>query len=113
MTMLGVWVCGDDGLGCIWVCGEGGAATADVGCAINCADFTMQYRRGVKPYWLHIAYHGRLDHTTWLDRVMGAIRVVLRTLLAGEDSAVHCKHGHHKEKICLRLGCFKQFQSKA
>ena len=79
-------------------------AAAQVGCAVNCADFTMEYRRGVKPYWLHIAYHGRLDHTTWQDRVMGAMRMVLRTLLAGEDAAVHCKHGHHKEKNMFAVG---------
>ena len=112
MTMLKLLALGA-GLGGIWVCSKDGAATAEVGCAINCADFAMQYQRGVKPYWLHIAYHGRLDHTTWQDRVMGAMRMVLRTLLAGEDAAVHCTHGHHKEKICLRCGCFKQFQSKA
>ena len=91
-------------LGCVWVCSEGGAATADVGCAINCADFTMQYRLGVKSYWLHIAYHGGLSHTSWQDRVMGAMRMVLRTLLSKADAAVHCRQGHHG-KICLRSGC--------
>ena len=92
------------GLGCIWVCSKDGAATANVGCAINCADFTMHYQHGVKPYWLHIAYHGRLGGTTWQDRVMGAMRLVLRTLLRGEDVAVHCKHGPHWKNICLRFG---------
>lgn len=92
------------GLGCIWVCSQEGAAMAEVGCAINCADFTMRYQPWVRPYWLHIAYHGRLEHSSWQDRVMGAMRRVLQTLLDGDDAAVHCKHGHHKEKSMFGVG---------
>ena len=86
------------GLGSVWVCSKAGMATADMGCAINCADFTMRYQPGVKPYWLHIAYHGRLDHTTWQDRVLGAMRLVLKTILGGEDAGVHCMHGPRRKK---------------
>ena len=94
MTKLKLLALGE-GLGSIWVHSQQVVATADVGCAINCADFTMRYQSGVKPYWLHIAYHGRLDRTSWLDRVMGAMRLVLQTLLEEKDVAVHCKHGPH------------------
>ena len=92
------------GLGSVWVYSKQEVATADVGCAINCADFTMGYEIGVKPYWLHISYHGRLDSTSWQDRVMGAMRLVLQTLLRGQDVAVHCKQGPHWKNICLRFG---------
>ena len=92
------------GLGDVWICSKKAAATADVGCAINCADFTMEYQIGVKPYWLHISFHGSLDRTSWQDRVMGAMRLVLQTLLRGEDVAVHCRHGPHWKNICLRFG---------
>ena len=108
MTMLKLVTLGI-GLTAIWICSKQGAASADVGCAINCADFTMKYQPGVKSYWLHIAYHGRLDGTTWQDRVMGAMRMVLQTLLRGEDVAVHCKHGPQMEKMCAsHCGCFSQ-----
>ena len=90
------------GLGDVWICSKEGAATADVGCAVNCADFAMQYRYGVKVFWLHIAYHGRLDGSSWQDRVLGALCMVLNTLLQGEDVAVHCVHGSHwKKYVCV------------
>ena len=89
------------GLGSVWLCCKSQAEQADVGCAINCADFVTQYRRGVQPYWLHIAYHGPLDFTSWQDRLMGAMRILLETLLRGEDVAVHCKHGSQIGKECL------------
>jgi len=101
MTMLRLLAFGV-GLGSLWVCSREGVASAEVGCAINCADWTMEYQRGVKPYWLHIAYHGRLDSTNWRDRVMGAMRLVLQTLLRGEDAAVHCAAGLRRERgVCL------------
>ena len=112
MTMLRLLALGA-GLGSIYVCSKEAAATADVGCAINCADFTMRYPRGVKPFWLHIAYHGRLDGTHWQDRVMGAMRMVLGTLLEGKDVVVHCAHGPHGKKVCSRSTCLSQLQSKA
>ena len=86
------------GLGDIWLCSRHRAEQADVGCAINCADFVTTYRPGVKPYWLHIAYHKPLNGTSWQDRVLGAMRMVLETLLRGEDVVVHCAHGSHIKK---------------
>ena len=97
------------GLGDVWICSKEGAATADVGCAINCADFTMEYLIGVKPYWLHVSFHGYLDRTSWQDRVMGAMRLVLQTLLRGEDVAVHCIHGPHWKTYVCGLGCLTHF----
>ena len=99
------------GLGSIWVCSWEAARTANVGCAINCADFTMTYQPGVVPFWLHIAYHGTLGRVTWQDRVLSAIRLVLRTLLRGEDAVVHCAHGPHMEKVVCESKCLRQFQS--
>ena len=96
MTMLRLLALA--GLGSVWVCSSGSAVTARVGCAINCADFTMRYQKKVRPFWLHIAYHGRLSDSTWQDRVLGAIRVVLQTLLRGEDVAVHSNRGTQREK---------------
>ena len=61
--------------------------------------FTMQYRDGVRPFWLHIAYHGLLGRTNWHGRVMGTMRVVLQTLLDGKDVAVHCMQGSLMEKV--------------
>ena len=87
------------GLGDVFICDRNRAAEADVGCAINCADFQMDYRPGVKPYWLHIAYHGWLDSTSWQDRILGAMRTVLQTLLRGQDVVVHCAHGPQIENI--------------
>ena len=95
MTMLKLLALGA-GLGSVWLCSRDGAATAEVRCAVNCADFPIQYKARVRSFWLHIAYRGRLDGTNWQDRVMGAMRIVLRTLLEGEDVAVHCKHGKHR-----------------
>ena len=87
------------GLGSIWVCDEYGAAnTAEVGCAINCMEEPIAYQTGVKPFWLHISYHGELGHTTWQRRVLGAMRLVLKTLVEGENVAVHCRHGTQMEK---------------
>ena len=101
MTFLKLLVLGA-GLGSVWVCSNEYVKMVDIGCAINCADFIMQYQPGVKPYWLHIAYHGRLASTwqtsTWQSRVMGAMRLVLKTILGGEDAAVHCAHGHQRKK---------------
>ena len=96
MVLLRILVLGF-GLGNVLLCSRDRAAQADVGCAINCADFVMTYRPGVKPYWLHIAYHGPLNGTNWQDRVLGAIRMVLETLLRGEDVVVHCAHGSQIE----------------
>ena len=110
MTLLRLLALGA-GLGSVWVCSKEGAATADVGCAINCADFTMKYQEGVQPYWLHIAYHGKLGKVTWQDRVLGAMRLVLRTLLRGADVVVHCAHGPQIEKVVCESKCLSQFQS--
>ena len=71
------------GVGSIWVCGWEGAQTVSAGCAINCADWIMDYHGRMEPFWLHIAYHGTLDcgrgKITWQDRVLGAMRLVVRT----------------------------------
>ena len=99
MAMLRLLALGA-GLGSVWLCNKQGAATAQVGCAVNCADFTMRYQDGVQPFWLHIAYHGRLDRTSWHDRMVGSLRMVLRTLLDGKDVAVHCLHGAHGKMAC-------------
>ena len=100
------------GLGSIWVCSwEAAQAATNVGCAINCADFTMKYQEGVQPYWLHIAYHGKLGKVTWQDRVLGAMRLVLRTLLRGADVVVHCAQGPQMEKVVCESKCLNQFQS--
>ena len=111
MTMLKLLPLGA-GLGSIWICSRQGAATAHVGCAINCANFCMQYMRGVKPFWLHIAYHGCLDGYTWHTRVMAAMRMALATLLRGEDVAVHCVHGTLIGNIVCGVGCL-HFYSNA
>ena len=81
------------GLGSIWVTGKDDAAAAQVGCAVNCADFTMSYQHGVKPFGLHIAYHGKLGSSRWHTRVMVAMRRVLQTLLDGHTVVVHCMRG--------------------
>ena len=108
MAMLKLLALGA-GLGSLWVCDRDGAATAQVGCAVNCADFTMQYQDGVKPFWLHIAYHGQLDRSSWLDRVMGAMRLVLRTLLEGKDVAVHCLHGPQGKWYVYSFRCIVSY----
>ena len=90
-----IWEDGGHGLGSIWFCDEHAAKTVDwPGCVINCAHYTMKYRKGPRPYWLHISFHGQLDKTKWIDRVLGALRLVMETLLRGEDSLVHCRQGH-------------------
>ena len=113
------------GLGSIWVCSWQAAKTANAGCAINCADWTMTYQQGVQPFWLHIAYHGMLGEqghrsqghlvtgheVTWQRRVLGAMRLVLRTLLRGEDVVVHCAHGPQMEKVVCESKCLSQSQS--
>ena len=103
------------GLGSIWVCSKGAAETANVGCAINCADFITTYQQGVRPFWLHIAFHGKLGEqghkVTWQDRVLGAMRLVLRTLLRGEDVVVHCAAGPQMEKVVCESKCLSQIQS--
>ena len=38
------------GVGSVWVCNWQAAKTVNVGCAINCADFTMKYQQGVEPF---------------------------------------------------------------
>ena len=96
MVLLRILVLGF-GLGNVLLCSKQRAAEAHAGCAINCADFVMTYRPGVKPYWLHISFHGPLNGTNWLDRVLGAIRMVLGALLRGEDVVVHCAHGSQIE----------------
>ena len=96
MVLLRILVLGF-GLGNVLLCSKERAAQAHAGCAINCADFVMTYQPGVKRYWLHIAYHGPLSGTSWQDRVLGAIHMVLETLLRGEDVVVHCAHGSQIE----------------
>ena len=98
MTMLKLLALGA-GLGHIWVCSYEGAANTSFGCAINCADYVMEYPRGLQSYWLHVAYHGCCRGFTWRDRVMGAMRMALKTLLEGKDVAVHCVHGPLGKKI--------------
>ena len=90
-----IWEDGGHGLGSIWFCDEHAAKTVDwPGCVINCTHYTVKYRKGPRPYWLHISFHGQLDKTRWIDRVLGALRLVMETLLRGEDSLVHCRQGH-------------------
>ena len=103
-----IWNGADHGLGSIWICDKRTAKTADwPGCSINCANKPVRYPRGVRPYWLHIAFHGLLDNTTWQDRVLGALRLVMETLLGGQDVLVHCAQGHQIGKECVRgFGCF-------
>ena len=100
------------GVGSVWVCSWQAAQTANVGCAINCANFTAEYQRGVEPFWLHIAYHGKVDcgrgEISWQDRVLGAMRVVLRTLLRGEDVVVHGGDGPQMAKVVCESKCFSQ-----
>ena len=86
------------GFGSIWVTDMDGVAAAQVGCAVNCADFTMEYQDGVKVFWLHIAYHGQLGRTNWHGRIMAAMSMVLQTLLEGRDVVVHCVQGPHGTK---------------
>ena len=104
------------GVGSIWVCSWQAAQTANVGCAINCAGFTMTYQRGVEAFWLHIAYHGTLDcgrgKICWQDRVLGAIRLVLRTLLRGEDVVVHGAHGPQMAKVVCESNASLSFNLK-
>ena len=73
----------------------------------------MKYQRGVEPFWLHIAYHGKVDcgrgEISWQDRVLGAMRVVLRTLLRGEDVVVHCRAGPQMAKVVCESKCLSQF----
>ena len=76
-----------------YVASKDGAATTHVGLAVNCADFQMTYQPGVMPYWLHISYHGAIEHMTWSDRLVCAIQHVLGTLLAGKDVVIRCRHG--------------------
>ena len=84
MTMLKLLTLG---VGSIWVCSWQAAQTVNVGCAINCADFTMMYQSGVEAFWLHIAYCGTLDcgwgKICWQDRVL--LHLVLHALYRGED----------------------------
>ena len=96
MVLLRILVLGA-ALGDVLLCSRDRAEQAYAGCAINCADFVTTYRDGVKPYWLHIAYHRQLSGTSWQDRVLGAMRMVLETLLRGEDVVVHCEHGSQME----------------
>ena len=96
MVLLRILVLGA-ALGDVWLCSRDRAEQAYAGCAINCAGFVTTYRDGVKPYWLHIAYHGELNFISWQDRVLGAMRMVLETLLRGEDVVVHCEHGSQME----------------
>ena len=111
MTMLKLLTLGV-GLGNVWVCSWEAAGTAKVGCAINCADFTMRYQPGVEPFWLHIAYHGTMGSVTWQDRVLAAMRLVLRTLLRGADVVVHCAHGSQMEKWNVKANASVSFNRK-
>ena len=101
------------GVGSIWVCSWQAAQTLNVGCAINCADFPVKYQRGVVPFWLNIAYHGKVDcglgEFSWTDRVLGAMRVVLRTILRGEDVVIHCTCGPQMAKVVCESKCLSQY----
>ena len=101
------------GVGSIWVCGWEGAQTASAGCAINCADWIMDYHGRMEPFWLHIAYHGTLDcgrgKITWQDRVLGAMRLVVRTLLRGQDVVVHSNAGPQMATVICESKCLSQF----
>ena len=97
------------GLGSIWVCSWQAAQEASVGCAINCADFSVKYQTGVRPFWLNIAYHQTLGKVAWQDRVLGAMRLVLRNVLDGEDVVIHCDHGPQMEKVVCESKCLNQF----
>ena len=98
MTMLKLLALGA-GLGSVWVSSWWEAETADVGCMINAADWTMTYRYAEKNFWLHVAYHGVCSDKTWQDRVLCAMRLALQTLLEGKDVAVHCAQGPLWKKI--------------
>ena len=90
------------GMGKVWVASKDEARAANVGLAVNCADFQTTYQPGVSPYWLHISYHGKIDRVTWYERVVRAIQHVLEALLAGKDVVIHCLHGQSGNQICLR-----------
>ena len=100
------------GVGSVWVCNWQAAETVNVGCAINCADFAMKYQQGVEPFWLHIAYHGKVccgqGEISWQDRVLGAMRVVLRTLLRREDVVIHGSDGPQMAKVVCENKCLGQ-----
>ena len=81
------------GLGSAWLCCEDSAATADVGCMINCGNIAMQFAPAVSHYWLHIAYPRELDRISWEDRVVGAMRKAILALLHREDVAVYSRYG--------------------
>ena len=101
MTMLKILTLGAD-LGSVWLCCEDSAPTFDVGCMINCGNIAMQFAPAVSHYWLHIAYPGELDHISWEDRVVGAMRKAILTLLHGEDVAVYSRHGPQiGERECM------------
>ena len=100
------------GVGSVWVCSWQTAQEANVGCAINCANFTMKYQPGVKAFWLHIAYHGKMDtgegcKISWQDRVQGAMRLVLCTLHSGKDVVIHCAHGPQMAKVVCESKCLR------
>ena len=92
------------GLGKVWLSDKASAATAIVGLAVQCADFDMAYQTGVQRFWLHISYHGKIEHMTWGDRVFAAICHVLQYLLDGQDVVIHCVHGILRKCRCKRHG---------
>ena len=92
--MISLWDGSSHGLGNLWIESKEGAERANVGLAVNCADFVTTYQPGVMPEWLHISYHGYIEHMTWPRRVVRATQHVLETLLAGKDAVIHCLHGH-------------------
>ena len=92
------------GLGKVWLSDRASAATAIVGLAVQCADFDMAYQTGVQRFWLHISYHGKIEHMTWGDRVFAAICHVLQYLLDGQDVVIHCVHGILRKCRCKRHG---------
>ena len=98
----------------VWVCDWEAAQTVNAGCAINCTEW--EYQGVMKSFWLHIAYHALLDcgrgEITWQDRVLGAIRLVLRTLLRGEDVVVHGTHGPQMAKVVCESNASLSFNLK-
>ena len=93
--------------------GRGKRLGLQLGGRPDCADWTVNYHRGVELFWLHIAYHGTLDcgrgKITWQDRVLGAMRLVVRTLLRGQDVVVHSNAGPQMATVICESKCFSQF----
>ena len=66
---------------------------------VNVADMAYPYDERCRRAWVCINYKGNMNNTSWEQRILAVLVLVVHGLATGWDVLVHCRVGKH------RTGC--------